>query len=123
MNAPLYLTEHARMHTIAIEGMTCASCIGRVEWALGAVPGVTTANVNLATERATVTGSADAAALRKAVEGVGYDARAVLGLRLQRGADTRGGRGALPGLRSPRFHPHWRRVPWRFPACSCWGTR
>ena len=69
MNAPLYLTEHARMHTIAIEGMTCASCIGRVEWALGAVQGVTTANVNLATERATVTGSADAAALRKAVEG------------------------------------------------------
>ena len=82
MNAPLYLTEHARMHTIAIEGMTCASCIRRFEWALGAVPGVTTANVNLATKRATVTCRADAAALRKSVEGVGYDARAVLGLRL-----------------------------------------
>jgi len=82
MNAPLHLTDHPRLHTIAIEGMTCASCIGRVERALAAVPGVTTANVNLATKRATVTCSADAAALRKLVEGVGYDARAVLGLRL-----------------------------------------
>ena len=31
MNAPLRLTEQARIHTIAIEGMTCASCVGRVE--------------------------------------------------------------------------------------------
>ena len=39
-----------------VEGMTCASCVGRVERALKAVPGVTTASVNLATERAEVTG-------------------------------------------------------------------
>ena len=37
-----------------IEGMTCASCVGRVEKALKAVPGVSEAQVNLATEPATV---------------------------------------------------------------------
>lgn len=62
---------------LAIDGMTCASCVGRVERALRAVPGVTGANVNLATERATVTGSADAAALIAAVADSGYDARLV----------------------------------------------
>jgi len=40
--------------TIQIEGMTCASCVGRVERALAAVPGVSSANVNLATESAQV---------------------------------------------------------------------
>ena len=40
MNAPLRLTEDVRIHTIAIEGMTCASCVGRVERALKAVDGV-----------------------------------------------------------------------------------
>ena len=64
---------------LAVEGMTCASCVGWVERALAAVPGVTTASVNLATERATVTGSADAASLRKAVEDVGYDAMVIGG--------------------------------------------
>jgi Au+-exporting ATPase len=62
---------------LAIEGMTCASCVGRVEKALLAVPGVEDASVNLATERATVTGRADAAALLAAVDGAGYDAREV----------------------------------------------
>jgi P-type Cu+ transporter len=40
--------------TLDIGGMTCASCVGRVEKALGRVPGVTAAEVNLATEVATV---------------------------------------------------------------------
>ena len=62
---------------IAIEGMTCASCVARVERALTAVPGVASASINLATERATVTGTADAALLQKAVEGAGYAARLV----------------------------------------------
>ena len=48
---------------VAIEGMTCASCVGRVEKALKAVPGVTNAVVNLATEKATIQGTADAAAV------------------------------------------------------------
>src|SRR5437667_73620 len=43
---------------LAVEGMTCASCVGRVERALKAVPGVTEAIVNLATERASVRGAA-----------------------------------------------------------------
>ena len=60
---------------LVIEGMTCASCVARVERALKAVPGVTSAAVNLATERATITGSAGDAALMAAVKDAGYDAR------------------------------------------------
>ena len=62
---------------LSIEGMTCASCVARVERALAAVPGVASASVNLATERATVRGTAAAADLVKAVDAVGYDARPV----------------------------------------------
>ncbi|UOM37139.1 heavy metal translocating P-type ATPase [Acuticoccus sp. I52.16.1] len=58
-----------------VEGMTCASCVGRVERALRAIPGATDTSVNLATERArvTFTGPADAAVVREAIEGAGYD--------------------------------------------------
>ena len=52
-------TVPAQTVDLAIEGMTCASCVARVERALTAVPGVASASVNLATERATVTGTAD----------------------------------------------------------------
>ncbi|MFT3801869.1 MAG: heavy metal translocating P-type ATPase [Burkholderiaceae bacterium] len=62
---------------LAIEGMTCASCVGRVERALKAVPGVTEAAVNLATERATVRGVAGIDALIAAVAKAGYEARAI----------------------------------------------
>ena len=65
----------AQVLELAIEGMTCASCVGRVERALKAVPGVTEAAVNLATERATVRGTADAAALVAAIAEAGYEAR------------------------------------------------
>ncbi|PZR00219.1 MAG: heavy metal translocating P-type ATPase [Cereibacter sphaeroides] len=65
----------ARPVDLVIEGMTCASCVARVEKALKSVPGVTSAAVNLATERATVTGSADPAALLRAVADAGYDGR------------------------------------------------
>ncbi|WP_082725507.1 MULTISPECIES: heavy metal translocating P-type ATPase [unclassified Burkholderia] len=59
-----------------IGGMTCASCVGRVEKALAAVPGVTRASVNLATERASVhgAGTLDAATLIAAVTTAGYRA-------------------------------------------------
>jgi Cu+-exporting ATPase len=63
---------------LAVEGMTCASCVGRVERALRAVPGVRGAAVNLATGTATVevaAGAAPFAALVAAVEGAGYAAR------------------------------------------------
>ena len=59
---------------LPVDGMTCASCVGRVEKALAAVPGVTAASVNLATEQAAVTmqQGADAAALTAAIEQAGY---------------------------------------------------
>jgi Cu+-exporting ATPase len=62
---------------LAIEGMTCASCVSRVEKALKAVPGVTDAAVNLATEKATVrlVSGVDVAALEAAVRDAGYDVR------------------------------------------------
>ena len=64
--------------TLAIEGMTCASCVSRVEKALLRVPGVVRAEVNLATESASVTlatRQVDEAALVAAVERAGYVAR------------------------------------------------
>lgn len=62
---------------LAVEGMTCASCVGNVERALKAVSGVTGATVNLATERATISGTVDADTLIKAVAKTGYSARLV----------------------------------------------
>ncbi|WP_180104041.1 heavy metal translocating P-type ATPase [Acinetobacter sp. YH12134] len=61
--------------TLSIQGMTCASCVGRVEKALKKVDGVEQANVNLATEQAVVESSVplDRAALVKAIERAGYD--------------------------------------------------
>lgn len=63
--------------SLPVEGMTCASCVGRVERALKAVPGVQTAAVNLATERAdvTFTGLADPQAAVRAIESAGYNVR------------------------------------------------
>jgi Cu+-exporting ATPase len=63
--------------TLDIHGMTCASCVSRVEKALKAVPGVTGAEVNLAIERATVhilKSATSNAALIAAVTGAGYQA-------------------------------------------------
>lgn len=59
---------------LQIEGMTCASCVRRVEKALAKVIGVTEASVNFATERATVShhGHVDPADLSKAVSEAGY---------------------------------------------------
>ena len=59
--------------TFGIEGMTCASCVSRVERALLKLPNVTTAHVNLATEQATVTGNVTEAELFQAVEDAGYE--------------------------------------------------
>ncbi len=69
---------------LGIGGMTCASCVGRVERALRKVPGVQDASVNLALERAHVTfdpastSAADIdAILRRAVRNAGYEPRSV----------------------------------------------
>ena len=65
---------------IGVGGMTCASCVGRVEKALKRVPGVQSANVNLATESARIAFPADwaqaaqmEALLRRAVRDAGYE--------------------------------------------------
>jgi len=64
--------------TVGVEGMDCASCVRRVENALAKVPGVLSASVNLASERATVMflpGQVAIADLRRAVEDAGYRLR------------------------------------------------
>jgi Cu+-exporting ATPase len=64
---------------LSIEGMTCASCSGRVERALGKVSGVRAVNVNFASERALVdwVGLPDPGILIQAVKEAGYTARLV----------------------------------------------
>ena len=63
---------------ISISGMTCASCVMRVEKALKKLPGVQQATVNLATESARVTfdpALASAGRLRRAIRDAGYEPR------------------------------------------------
>ncbi|MFR0692455.1 heavy metal translocating P-type ATPase [Enterobacterales bacterium AE_CKDN230030158-1A_HGKHYDSX7] len=69
----------SRSLELAIEGMTCASCVGRVERALNKVPGVRSASVNLASERAHVEllGAIETSALIAAVDKAGYKARPI----------------------------------------------
>lgn len=61
--------------SLTIEGMTCAACAQRVSRALLRVEGVAAAQVNLATERAEIQGSAPLAALLAALDDAGYNAR------------------------------------------------
>ncbi len=74
--------------TLQIEGMTCASCTGRVEAALLKVPGVTGASVNLATEHATVQAlsTVTASELAAAIGRAGYAASGSNRARPQTGA-------------------------------------
>ena len=61
--------------TLPVRGMHCAACVGKVERALTDVPGVETASVNLATERATVAfdpARTAVPALQAAVAAAGY---------------------------------------------------
>ena len=65
---------------LSIEGMTCASCVARVEKALKKVPGVASAEVNLATETVQVRlagAGAEVGALTAAVAAAGYVAHAL----------------------------------------------
>jgi len=71
--------QHLRF---AVQGMTCASCVSRIEEALGAVPGVLKANVNLGTETATVdlvSGAASVRDLLAAIDAAGYRASLIAG--------------------------------------------
>ncbi|GAB2881183.1 copper-translocating P-type ATPase CopA1 [Paraburkholderia jirisanensis] len=64
---------------LEIGGMTCASCVGRVERAIGKLPSVKSVSVNLANERAHIAtiGKVDPAILIAAIEKAGYTASAV----------------------------------------------
>ena len=65
--------------TFSVQGMSCASCVAKIERALHAVPGVVRASVNLGTEKATVETPARLPfeALQRAVEEIGYTAAAL----------------------------------------------
>jgi len=80
-----------RTFALDIEGMTCASCVNRIERYLGKLDGVTKANVNLATERATVVAgpSVTVDQIIAAVEAAGYDARLIVDA--ERGPQPAGG--------------------------------
>ena len=87
-------------HTLGIEGMTCASCVARVERVLARAPGVEAASVNLATERATVRarGATDAD-LAARIERAGFGARPLAP-------------DAAPQAEAPRADGLWRRTLW-----------
>ncbi len=69
----------SELFTLDIGGMTCASCVGRVEKALDKMPGVEAASVNLATEQAKVRLKADSGLnvddLIATVQKTGYEAK------------------------------------------------
>ncbi len=73
--------EAAAKHvTIPIEGMTCASCVARIEKVVGRLDGVAGVSVNLATERADVTYAPETvrlSAIKKAITDAGYTPREI----------------------------------------------
>lgn len=75
VNARGLIMQADRQLSIDIEGMSCASCVGRVEKALRAVDGVNDATVNLSAENAIITGTARVTDIRQALMETGYPAR------------------------------------------------
>ena len=64
-----------RKMSFGVTGLSCASCVGRVERAVEKVPGVLDVTVNLGTEKATVeylAGEVDLGTIERAIEGAGY---------------------------------------------------
>ena len=71
----IFMEPTTKTETLDIEGMTCASCASAVEKSLSRAPGVQSAMVNFATEKATVhylPGQASPASLKQAVVNAGY---------------------------------------------------
>ncbi|QSX75945.1 copper-translocating P-type ATPase [Lysobacter arenosi] len=77
MSPAVSATAQTRDWRFSVAGMTCASCAGRIEKALRAVPGVLDASVNLATERAQVRAidGVTPHQLQSAVSAAGYNAK------------------------------------------------
>ncbi|MCA9736123.1 MAG: heavy metal translocating P-type ATPase, partial [Gemmatimonadetes bacterium] len=93
---------------LAIEGMHCAACVGRVERALAGVPGVVECSVNLVDEAASLTVEADAfdeGAATAAVEKAGYAAHA----RGPAASETRADREAEEARQDDAWHEALRR--------------
>jgi len=61
------------MKTISIEGMSCGHCVNAVTEALKNVEGVTSVAVSLEAKNAVVEGAASDAALKEAIEDIGFD--------------------------------------------------
>ena len=71
-------SSNSEFFNLDIGGMTCASCVSRVEKALNKIPGVEAASVNLATEQARVrikSGSSNLAEIIALVQKTGYEAK------------------------------------------------
>lgn len=76
MSSQSSASRHSRSTLqLTVEGMSCASCVGRVERVLAAQPGVEQATVNLATERATIVGEVEGESVAQAVTAAGYPAK------------------------------------------------
>ena len=58
---------------VSIEGMSCGHCVNAVTEGLKAVAGVSNVVVDLAAKQATIEGNPDAAAVKEAIEDLGYD--------------------------------------------------
>jgi P-type Cu+ transporter len=117
--------SHPDTLTIGVGGMTCASCVARVERALKKVPGVDGATVNLATEKATVSYDATAAeieALMGAIENAGYEPRReslVFDIAGQAAPDVTAIQRAFAGVQgiiAVNVNPEARRVSVTYPA-------
>jgi Cu+-exporting ATPase len=95
------LVPTPRTLALDIEGMTCASCVNRIERYLRKVEGVREATVNLATERATVVAEPGVTvdALIAAVEAAGYEARLVVDAAAEPGS------AAAPASAEPHAAP------------------
>jgi Cu+-exporting ATPase len=123
-----YAVPHASMD-FAIDGMTCASCVRRVERALAALPGVFEASVNLATAQARITHASGVAPdfaplVQAAVQRAGYEARPIdakVAPTLARRRHDAGWRVALAALLSAPlalpmagdlFGAHWMLPAW-----------
>lgn len=58
---------------VSIEGMSCGHCVNAVTEGLKALAGVSNVVVDLAAKQATIEGNPDAAAVKEAIEDLGYD--------------------------------------------------
>lgn len=100
--------ENAGYHPIAdkfdigIDGMSCAACVGRVERAIGQLPGILDANVNLASERASISYLSDGLSptqISDAITAAGYEVHEVGGAAAARDREQMARDTEVTGLR------------------------